>query len=238
MWNSLLVQVPQKEGGVGKPLSVPQAGSLSPIVAPFTVCMAHPSITYWLREGSCTTEVKALGRWDVPLAEGKSEATEQWYSDEMAVFKILLETIPLMLVAKYKHPALSPSSGQISMLFPNHPSSCSSDATEHSHLSKPRGWWTLPRPLLHLRQGTYRLSHQSLLVIFHHPAVGEPWGPIRSSVHVPLSTKGFFSLCLQLLPFLRGITNAHCQPSNYRFPIIYKMPSLELIYKTGTESQM
>ena len=125
MWNSLLVQVPQKEGGVGKPLSVPQAGSLSPSVTPFTVCMAHPSITYWLWEGSCTPEVKALGRWDVHLAEGKSEATEQWYSEEMAVFKILLETIPLMLVAKYKHPALSPSSGQILMLFPNHPSSCS-----------------------------------------------------------------------------------------------------------------
>lgn len=54
---------------------------------------------------TCTTEVKALRREDACLAEGDSETTEQWQWKKMAIFKILLGTINLMPVAKYKHAA-------------------------------------------------------------------------------------------------------------------------------------
>lgn len=154
------------------------------------------------------TEVKASGR-DVSPAEGKSEATEEWHREEGPIFKILLGTINLMLVAKYRHATLLTFLGSnpkfffpITLLY----FSADFDVSEYSELSKLLGWESIPI-LPHL--SAQPLAHWRLPFILHAPS-----RRLSSDLCMYFPPQRAFShLRLQPSPFLRGITNAYCPPS-------------------------
>lgn len=146
------------------------------------------------------------------------------YNEEMAIFKILLGTINLILVTKYKYTAFltflraNPKAFPQSLFFislqilmlvsiPNFQSSWD---------DRPRQFSCIWAHDLHLND------------VFHLSSTIQPWvnPEVPSSVLCTHFSpqRAFAHLSLQLSPFLRGITNAYGLPSKQlRFPMIYKM---------------